>query len=675
MSAFGVSAKLIKLNSMIGISTIFSKIKRTPFALHQVKSFYLLQKPSLSCIDSYSSSKLLSDYFKSGRIKEAEKLFDEIPERNVVFWSIVIHGYAINGCGRKSVELFSQMRMSGWVPNSFTIVGVLVGIQGLQDWVLGQSVYGLVVKYGLESDSIVGTAVLDTYAKCGNMTDSYKLFKGLKNPCLASCNAMIAGFINSNLFDEAVMLFKELRKHSLVPNIATVLTITRGCVALDSRTLCEVIHGLIIKLGLDSHILVNNSVLDMYSCLLDLDSGTKIFEGMEHKDVISWTTMMGLLVNLECAADAVKLFCKMRPSGVGYDAIVIMNLTTACGLLGALGKGKQVHAQAAVSGFLSELPVVNSLIAMYSKCGELDSSRSVFDQSTQKSLVSWTAMISGHVQNGVPVEALNLLNKVMREENFDLDSIMLIGTLTASGELAAFELCQQLHCYAFEAGFSNYRSVQNSLISTYSKCGSMDLAYNVFNEMGLGKDMVSWNAIINGYGINGCGETALALYHEMKRCKEKVDSATYLCILNACSHAGLVEDGLMIFKEMVEDDNLRPDHENYGCFVDLIARAGFLSEASSGSLCTLLEEMGPYAWKALFNGCMLHSNVELAEFAARKIFEWDPGESGQVVLLSNIYASAGRFQEAEVLRSSMLRKGLMKNPGYSLLCRNPYDSG
>ncbi|KAI9180125.1 hypothetical protein LWI28_001486 [Acer negundo] len=303
---------------------------------------------------------------------------------------------------------------------------------------------------------------------------------------------------------------------------------------------------------------------------------------------------------------------------------------------------------------------------MYSKCGDLDASRAVFNQTTTKSLVSWTAMISGCVQNGCAKEALNLLIKARKEKKYSMDSIMLVSALIACGELAALEICQQLHCYSFQVGFPQYRPVQNSLISTYSKCGNVDLAYVVFKEMGFLQDVVSWNAIISGHGINGQGETALTLYRKMRKCGENPDSATYSCILSACSHAGLIDDGLVIFKQLVEENKVSPSREHYGCIIDLLARAGHLSDASwiAGKIS---KGMGTDFWRALLNGCVLHGNVKLAELVATKMIELDPEESDQVVLLSNVYALVGRFQDAAALRSSMQKKGLIKNPGISFL--------
>ncbi|KAK0580283.1 hypothetical protein LWI29_000257 [Acer saccharum] len=645
---------------------LFNKIKRTPFALFQFTRFCTSCETYVSGFGPCNYNKILSNYFKSGFIREAEDLFDEIPERDVVSWSTLIHGYAINGYHRKSVESFSQMRFAGLFFNSFTMVGVLVGTAGLRNLKLAKSIHGLILKCGLESNLRVSTAMFNVYARCGNVSDSYALFLGLKKPNYVSCNAIVAGFIRNEHFEEAIFLFDQFRMSGLVPNVVSILTVVRGCVALGARTLCESIHGLVVKLGLILDISVDNSLLDMYSSLMDLDTANKIFKEMECKDIISWTIMMGLLIDLQYACEALNIFCKMRKSGIICDSVVVINLISACAILGDLKRGRQIHAQAVVCGFESELHLANSIIAMYSKCGDLDASRAVFNQTTAKSLVSWTVMISGCVQNGCAKEALNLLIKARKEKKYSMDSMMLVSALITCAELAAFEICQQLHCYSFQVGFLQYRPVQNSLISTYSKCGNVDLAYVVFKEMGFLQDVVSWNAIISGHGINGQGETALTLYRKMRKCGENPDSATYSCILSACSHAGLIDDGLVIFKQLVEENKVSPSREHYGCIIDLLARAGRLSDASwiAGKIS---KGMGTDFWRALLNGCVLHGNVKLAELVATKVIELEPEESDQAVLLSNVYASVGRFQDAAALRSSMQKKGLIKNPGISFL--------
>ncbi|KAK6916718.1 Pentatricopeptide repeat [Dillenia turbinata] len=586
-----------------------------------------------------------------GEIRNAEKLFSEIPVKNVVSWSVVILGYAKNGFGGKSLELFREMRVLGLEPNTYTIVGVLVGVGGLGDLMLAHCVHGLIVKSGLEFESFVGTALLDAYAKCESVVDSCKLFDQMEKS-LVSSNAVLAGFAYNDCFEEVVLLFNQLRMAGLVPDGTTLITLMQGCVALQSQALCRPIHNLVLKLGLVSDTFVCNSLLDMYSSFLDLDAAMMIFDAMEYKDTFSWTIMMGLLLQFELAHDVMKLFCLMRADGIYFDAVVLINLISASAILGDLKHGRQLHAQSIICGFGSYLNLANSIITMYSKCGDMDTSRSVFDRITGKSLVSWTAIVSGYLQNGQPREALDLLLEFREQGIHAIDSVSLVSFLSACGDLALLKLCQQLHCYAFSAGFSLDRSVQNCLISTYSKCGNVQLASNVFKEMGYLQDVVSWNAILNGYGINGRGETAVSLYHEMKKRGKVPDSATYLCILSACSHSGLIDDGLRILSEVVEGNRIEVTEDHYGCFIDMLARAGHLLEAWR-FMDGLSERVGSHVWRAILNWCVHHNEMALAELVASKISDQDPNESDHAVLLSNVQASLGNFQDVEALRSGM----------------------
>lgn len=639
----------------------------------QLKNICTHCPPSVSSVaNHYECTKILSSHFKLGNIGEAEKLFEKIPDKDVVSWSIMVHGYAKNGYRERSMEAFSRMRMSGVVPNSFTMVGVVVGVAGFGDsWL--QCVHGLIVKNGQEDNLIVGTAILDAYAKCRNIGGSYKVFQGLRNPGLISFNAAITGFVYNDLFKEALVLFNQLRTVGIVPSIATMVSIVQACAALGSLQL-DSVHSLIMKVGLLSHLSVNNSILNMYSSFLDLSGATKLFCLMGNKDIISWSTMMSLYIRLERATDVMKLFHEMRDAGANPDEVVVINLISACVLLGDSTKGRQVHAQVIVCGFANEVSVMNSLVSMYSKCGQLDLSRMVFDHTSQKTVISWTAIISGCAHFGRPQEALCLWVRAREEESFRLDSISLVGVLVASAELAALDLCEQLHCHAFGSGLLPCRAVQNSLISAYSKCGVMEPALCAFEEMGCLRDIVSWNVILKGYGVNGAGETAVNFYNDMRMRGVDPDSATYLIVLNACSHAGLVEDGLRIFNQMVEESRIRPHEQHLRCLVDLLARAGCLSVAH-GFANNVLDQVGPDVWKALLSGCLVHGNVELAELAARRLSKHEMRKWDQVVLLSNVYASAGRFKDAEVLRSSMENKDLTKNKAVSAIHGMAIDFG
>ncbi|KAK9110792.1 hypothetical protein Sjap_018852 [Stephania japonica] len=647
------------------ISTHTNLITRVVFKPNKLK-FHSLSQITLSLSNSVQSSKLLRECFKLGNATHAKQVFDEIPNKSIVAWSIMIYGYATNALHKESMQAFFDMRVSGIYPNSFTIVGILVNSASSKDLQLGQCVHGLIVKNGLEFDPIVGTALLDAYAKCKDVDCSCKFFNEMENPSVITCSAMIAGLIQNELFEQAFMLFNQLRRESgLVPNSVTMLNVVRGCNALESDSYCRSIHSLAIKTGLCLYLSVINAILDMYSNLGDLEAAKRIFDSIFFKDVISWTTMMGLLVRHQYASDALKLFHEMKVSGINMDVLCLVHVIMAYALLGHIKLGRLVHCQAIASGFALDVLVANAIVAMYSKCGDLKSSKSMFGQIKRKTLVSWTTMISGCVQNGRPREVFEFLSRMRIECNFNLDAVILLSLLMGCGELGCLELCQQLHSYVYKAGFAAYKSIQNSILSTYSRSGEMEFMQMVFEEMDA-RNLVSWNAMISGYAINGHGKAAVSLFREMRNARQDPDEVTYLSVLTACSHCGLVVDGLLIFQAMMEDEKIMPSKEHYGCIVDMLARAGRLSDAGR-FMNSLSETIGPDIWKALLNGCHIHGNVELAEFAADRLFQLNPKGSDHIVLLSNLYASVGRYKDAEVLRLRMNAKGLSKDPGISLL--------
>ncbi|CAH9100898.1 unnamed protein product [Cuscuta europaea] len=655
---------------------VIQKISKHTFAARENNRHYI-PSPSQRYgteIDLFRSSKQLSDHMKMGRIQNAQKLFDEMTVKNIVVWSIMVHGYSKNGFYGKALKCFSTLRHSGLVPNSFTFVGVLVGVSGLEVIALCQVIHGLIVKTGWETNSVVVTALLNTYSRCWSIGDSYKVFKTIKPESQVPWNAMMSAFVYNQLFEEVLFLFNSFRESGFVPNAVTVMTLSQVCVAKKSQHLCESVHSFCIKFCLLSDMEVSNAILSMYSNLTDLNAARLVFKSMEDKDVITWSTMMGLLVQLEYTSDAINLFFQMRDFGTGYDGGVLVNLISACGLMGNLKMGKSVHVQTIINGFGSDIQLTNFMISMYARCADLDSCTCLFDQTTKKNVISWTCMISGLLINRRPREALDMFIGARKKENLYADPILLVNALAAASELGALDFCMQLHCYAFQSGFIPYRCVQNCLISVYSKCGDVELARSVFMQMTSLCDIISWNAMIYGYGINGHGKTALSLFIEFTNSGGIPDSTTYLCVMSACSRADMINDGLIIFSKMLEEEKIRVSEEHYGCLVDLLSRAGYLSDASE-----LMDGRDRNAWKALLNGCMLHDDIKLAEVAARRLDRLGESDHGEdVVIMSNLYKSVGRFQDAEALRLNMAGKKSMKEPGLSYLSggnRNLYTRG
>ncbi|GJN16944.1 hypothetical protein PR202_gb03973 [Eleusine coracana subsp. coracana] len=574
---------------------------------------------------------------------QPREVFGEMPVRDVVACSSAIYRHARSRYFHEAIVLFTDMTRAGVCPNSFTLVGVLLAVAGLGDTVLAESIHGWAVKSLLGSNLFVATALVDAYAKCGCPMKALAFFSEMRNPSLVSWNAVISGFVYNDLFEEALLMFKRLCCYfGSVCNVVTMVSVAKAYAGCGDVGICKSAHAYAVKIGLDLNIPVTNSILGMYLSFSDLEVGREFFRKNAVSDVVTWTMMMNFLLEKARASEVIRAFVQMRSNGIVPDRVAMVTMVQACALLGDSRRGRLVHSQIVIRGFGRELPAANSLITMYSKCGDLSSARVLFDRIREKSLVSWTAMVSGYIGSGKLLEGMHLFGKMRREDMFVIDSVTLVSLLVGCYEIAKFEPCVQLHGYSCKSGLSLYRPVLNTLMAVYGKCGYVSLAHKVFDEM-IPRDVISWNTMILSYGINGQGDQAIALFDAMAESGQEKDSVTYLNALLACSHSGLVDDGLDIFRKMINEKIINPSQEHIGCLVDMLARAGRLDKAAE---VVSLHKEGANAWMALMGGGHLHSDMELTKVAAEKVLKMDTFDYGHVVLLSNAYASAGKYSAA-----------------------------
>ncbi|URD90861.1 Pentatricopeptide repeat-containing protein [Musa troglodytarum] len=305
---------------------------------------------------------------------------------------------------------------------------------------------------------------------------------------------------------------------------------------------------------------------------------------------------------------------------------------------------------------------MTAVVNMYAKCRRIEEARRMFDRMPERDLVAWNAIVAGYAQNGMAERALEMVIRLQKDGRKP-DSVTLVSALPACANVGSLKIGKTVHAFAMKAGFDSLVNVSTALVDMYSKRGAIETARLVFDSMRL-KNVVSWNSMIDGYGQNGDAEEAWRLFEKMKRSSVKPNDITFLSVLSACGHSGLVQEGKKYFAGMKEDYGLEPNMDHYGCMVDLLGRAGRLHEAWD-----FIQKMpispGISVYGAMLGACKIHKNVKLGEEAAQRLFELEPDEGGYHVLLANIYAAASMWEDVARVRTMMEKKGLQKTPGYS----------
>ncbi|XP_059435312.1 pentatricopeptide repeat-containing protein At4g14820 [Corylus avellana] len=453
------------------------------------------------------------------------------------------------------------------------------------------------------------------------------------------------------------------------------------------------IHGLASKLGLDSDPFVQTGLVGMYAACGRIMEARLVFDKMSHRDVVTWSIMVDGYFQSGLFDDVFRLFEEMKTSSVEPDEIILTRIVSACTHGRNLSYGKVIHKfitennivvdphlqSALVTMYASfgsmdlaqelfdkmspkNLVVSTAMVSAYSKLQRVEDARMIFNQMVEKDLVCWSAMISGYAESDQPQESLNLFNE-MQVLGIKPDQITMLSVISACAHLGALDQAKWIHLYVDKSGFGGDLRVGNALIDMYAKCGSLERARLVFEEMPR-KNVISWTSMINAFAMHGDAKNALGFFYQMKDEKIEPNGVTFVGVLYACSHVGLVEEGRKIFSSMINDHNIPPKHEHYGCMVDLFGRAKLLREALE-----VIETM-PLApnvviWGSLMAACWVHGENELGEFAARRLLELEPDHDGALVVLSNIYAKERRWEDVGEVRNLMKHKGISKERGCS----------
>ncbi|GFP87845.1 pentatricopeptide repeat-containing protein at2g03880 mitochondrial [Phtheirospermum japonicum] len=449
-----------------------------------------------------------------------------------------------------------------------------------------------------------------------------------------------------------------MQKHKLWADAITYTELIKCCIGHGAIKQGKQVHHHVFSNGYEPKTFLINALLNMFVKFNLLDEAQALFDQMLERNVVSWTTMISAYSNSEINCKALEMLIMMLRDGVRPNMYTYSSVLRACEGISIL---KQLHSSIIKVGLELDVFVRSALIDIYSKRGELNSARYVFDEMLTSDLVVWNSIIGGFAQNSDGDEALNLFIR-MKRSGFRADQSTLTSVLRACTSLALLELGRQVHVHVIK--FNRDLVLNNALLDMYCKCGSLEDADVIFTRMVV-KDVISWSTMIIGFAQNGYSRKALSLFETMKKASgTKPNYITILGVLFACSHAGLVKDGEYYFESMKMLFGIDPGREHYGCMVDLLGRAGKIEEAMK-----LIQEMkcepDAVMWRTLLGACRVHHKMDLAEYAAKKVLSLDPHDAGTYILLSNIYANTQRWDDVEDLRRSMKHCGIKKEPGCS----------
>ncbi|MQL80130.1 hypothetical protein Taro_012577 [Colocasia esculenta] len=612
--------------------------------------------------DVYVGTALISYYSKAGRIEAALSVFDELPVRNSVTWTAIISGYSQTGWSWVSLELFRNMMETGVEPDRFVFSSVISACALLSFLEGGRQVHGYVYRNGADFDISVNNVLIDLYAKCSRVRTAHKLFDQMDVKNLVSWTTMISGYMQNSCNLEAVSLFSEMCQLGWRPDAFACTSVMTSCGSLMALRPGEQVHAYAIKTNLEEDEFVKNGLVDMYAKCSSLANARVAFDVIAEKNVISYNAMIEGYASHENLAESVKLFNRMRSESLSPTLLSFVSLLGASASQSDVGLSKQIHALIIKYGVSLDLFSGSALIDVYSKCSCTDDAQVVFEEMEDRDLVLWNAMISGYTQNGQEEEAFKLFHE-LRVTGMRPSEFTFVSLLSASSNLASPLHGFQFHGQIIKAGIESDCHVSNALIDMYAKCGSVAEARALFDKT-REKDVVCWNSMISKYAQHGHAEEALKIFQQMRNEGVEPNYVTYVGVLSACSHVGLVEDGLLHFNSMKCDFQIEPGTEHYACIVGLLGRAGRLNEAKE-FIDQMPIEPAAVVWRSLLGACQLFGDANLGRYAAKMAISDNPSDSGSYILLSNILASNEMWVDVEKVRQTMDLYGVVKEPGYS----------
>lgn len=660
----------------------------------------------------------------------AHGVLSQTQEPETIIWNTLIEKHLKGGSFGQVFSIYNHMVTQGVPLDISTFHFLIHACSRNLAFQPGTEVHSRVLKYGFGRNKSLNNNLMGLYSKCGKLDEVRLLFGKLPKRDVISWNTMISCYVQMGMLGEALNLFREMKLDGVMPDEITMISLVSACSKLGDLDMGEKLHLYIEKNELefggnllnclvhmyiqcgkmekahqiavrsksDGSVVLWTTLIGGYVKYKKIHAARCIFDHMIEKSLISWMTMISGYVQGGYYDESLELFRQMRLENVRPDEVLIVTALSACVNVEDCKLGRSIHSLVVKYGMICEGLLGNALIDLYAKCKGLDEAQKIFEQLPGRSVASWNSMLDGLCRSGEIEKAKSFFSEIPEKdiiswniminsyarchrfgELFSLfremqcstikpDRLTLISMLSSCAGVGALNHGIWVHVYIKKNNIELDNMLGTALIDMYGKCGSIEKAYQLFSEMN-GKNVFLWTAMIAAHAMEGQAEKAIDLYLEMEVTGTKPDHVTFIALLSACSHGGLVNEGYTFFNKMSSVYNIIPKIQHYGCVVDLLGRVGHLDEAVKFiELMPIKPDI--FIWYALLRACESHLNVELAEDAFQQLIMLDPLETAAYVLLSNIYAKAGRWDDASRTRTKLHELGIQKQPGCSLIEQN-----
>lgn len=650
----------LSLRPTINLSVLETKIQRCQ-CLKQFNQIFSQMILTGFIRDTYAASRLIKFSTDSNfiHIGYSLQILNHIENPNGFIWNTMMRAYLERNSPREALNLYKLFLVKDAIPDNYTYPILLQSCAARFSEFEGQQMHNHALKFGFCSDVYVGNTLINMYVVCGNISNARKIFEESPVLDLVSWNSILAGYVKIGDVKEAKYIYDRMPERNTIAS-----------------------NSMIVLFGRTGHVAEAN----------------QLFNEIPRKDMVSWSALISCYEQNALYEEAMLLFVKMNANGVPVDEVVMISVLSACTNLSIVQAGKSIHGLAAKIGIQSYVNLQNALIHLYSSCGEIleakklfndgihldqiswnsmisgylkcgsvEEAETLFNSMPEKDIVSWSAMISGYAQHEHFSEALALFQE-MQLHGIRPDETTLVSVISACTHIAALDLGKWVHAYISKNDLKVNIILGTTLIDMYMKCGCVANAMEIFNAMEE-KGVSTWNALILGLAMNGMVEKSLEMFAAMEKAGTLPNEITFMGVLGACRHMGLVNEGRHYFYSMIHEHKIEPNVKHYGCMVDLLGRAGMLKEAEE-----LIETMpippDVATWGALLGACKKYGNNEMGERVGRKLIQIQPDHDGFHVLLSNIYASKGNWNNVLEIRGKMMQHGVVKTPGCSMIEAN-----